>query len=160
MIAFHFTLWENCGLEKFKHLFQVPRASRWESQDFNISESKTHNPDHQPVLLAPRTNTDDYSRPSVSFGIGFRTPSDTKKSKDTQVSYIKWCSISHNLCLHIGYSRVCLYITSFVWIQRSAHCMANSSFAYWNILCFLPAPPPTMFNPWLVGYRELIVLRG
>lgn len=95
MTDFHFTVWKNCGLEKFKHLFQVPRASRWESQDFNISESKTHNPDHQPVLLVPSKNTDGYSRPSVSLGIGFRTPVPPQipKSEDAQVSYIRWRSI-------------------------------------------------------------------
>lgn len=35
-----------------------------------------------------------------------------------------------------GYGRMCLYLTSFVWIQHSAWCVANSNFAYWNFLGF------------------------
>lgn len=38
----------------------------------------------------------------------------------------------------------CLHITSFAWIQHSAQCMANSSFAFWNFLDF------NIFDPWMV----------
>lgn len=40
IVDFHSTVWRSWGSEKFKELFQVLIASKWESQDFNTSESK------------------------------------------------------------------------------------------------------------------------
>lgn len=46
-------------------------------------------------------------------------------------------ALTYNLYLHTGCSKVCLHITSFLWIQHSAQGMANSSFTIWNFLGFL-----------------------
>lgn len=56
---------------------------------------------------------------------------------------------TYNLYLRIGYSRVCLHITSFVWIQCSAAC-SKSKFCFfgtfWDFL-------KNIFYLWLVGSR-------
>lgn len=55
--------------------------------------------------------------------------------------------------LHIGCSRVCLHITLFSRIQPSVQCVANSSFAFWNVLVFFNS---NICNPWLVEGNDVI----
>lgn len=54
--------------------------------------------------------------------------------------------------LHIGCSRVCLHIL-FARIQPSVQCVANSSFAFWNVLVFFNS---NICNPWLVEGNDVI----
>ena len=43
---------------------------------------------------------------------------------------------AYNLYFHISYSKVCLQITSFIWIQYSAWCVVNSSFLFGTLWKF------------------------
>lgn len=55
--------------------------------------------------------------------------------------------------MHTRYRRVYLHITSFRYIQCSAHCMANSSFAFGNFLGFFFFP--NIFNLQLVESADV-----
>lgn len=91
MMDFHFMVWRNWGSKKFKHLYQVPTASRWESRDFNTSESKTHTPNRQAMLPCTKWKLRRLqSSLGIPWGIDFRTLSWILKSLDAQVPYMKW----------------------------------------------------------------------
>lgn len=65
--------------------------------------------------------------------------------------YIKWRSFAYNLYLYIGYSRIGLHITLFVWIQHSAPHVTNTSLVFgivWNIFS-------QYFYLWLVKCADV-----
>lgn len=129
----HFMVWRDWSPKKFKHLYQVPTASRWESRDFNTSESKTHTPNRQAVLPCTKR---ELRRLQSSLGIPWGIDLGWGWGEDPFLDIeILGCSspLLKMAYLHIGYSRVCLHMT-FAWIEHSAQCMTNSCFAYWNFV--------------------------
>lgn len=54
--------------------------------------------------------------------------------------------------MHTGYSRECLYITSFAWSQPSPWHVTNSSFDIWN---FLKNFPPNNFDLQLIESADM-----
>lgn len=59
----------------------------------------------------------EFSCPLVSAGDWFQDPPEILKFFGAHIPYIKWGIFAYNLYLHVGYSWVCLHITSFAWIQ-------------------------------------------
>lgn len=75
--------------------------------------------------------------PRYLWGTGSRIPYEHRNPMDAQVPYKKWGSIFHMTYIcSIDDSRVCLAITSLMWIEHSSWCMANANFAFWNFLGF------------------------
>lgn len=108
-----------------------------------------------------RTLESYYSPPLVFEGVGSRTHAHTHSlplstplypTVDTKIQGCLSPSYRMAQYLHIGYSRVCLPTTSFVWIQYSTWRMANSNFAFWIFLgfWFFVVFFPNIFDPQLV----------
>lgn len=78
---------------------------------------------------------------------GCQNPQVTKSLIENAVVF------TDNLHLHIAYSRVCLHINVFMWIQCSFWQMANSCFAFWKFLEFPPSlstKKNNIVHPWMV----------
>lgn len=92
-----------------------------------------------------------YSCPSVSAG-----PAADTKIQGCSNSLYKLAQNFHITCMHTGYSRECLYITSFAWSQPSPWHVTNSSFDIWNFLKNFPPNnldlqliEPADMTPWI-----------
>lgn len=79
--------------------------------------------------------------PQYMWGIISRTP----KFVNAQVPYIKGVVFTYNPYVHIGYRRVCLHMTSFMWIQsRDGQCGKFKfcfSGTFWDYF-------PSIFSVW------------